>query len=96
MEPDIIALIPTGGSNRITSAEISKLTNVTGSEIRHIINNSRANFIPIASDGKGYFMAETPDEIDHTIAQLNSRIHKMIQAREGLKKAKILMEEAIK
>ena len=93
MKPDIIALIPTGGSNRITSAEISKLTNVKGVTIRYIINNSRANFIPIASDGKGYFMAETPDELDHTIAQLNSRIHKMIQAREGLKKAKMLMKE---
>ena len=94
MKCDIIVLIPSGEGNRITSAEISKLTNVNGAEIRHIINNSRANFIPIASDCKGYFMAETPDELDHTIAQLNSRIHKMIQAREGLKKAKILMEEA--
>ena len=96
MKCDIIVLIPVGEGNRITSAEISKLTNVTGAEIRHIINNSRANFVPIASDGKGYFMAETPDELDHTIAQLNSRIHKMIQAREGLKKAKILMKEANK
>ena len=93
MKCDIIVLIPAGEGNRITSAEISKLTNVTGAEIRHIINNSRANFIPIASDGKGYFMAETPDELDHTIAQFNSRIHKMIQAREGLKKAKMLMKE---
>lgn len=93
MKCDIILLIPTGEGNRITSVEISKLTNANGATIRHIINNSRANFIPIASDGKGYFMAETPDELDHTIAQLNSRIHKMIQAREGLKKAKILMKE---
>lgn len=96
MKCDIIVLIPAGEGNRITSSEISKLTNVTGAEIRHIINTSRANFVPIASDRKGYFMAETPDELDHTIAQLNNRIHKMIQAREGLKKAKILMEEANK
>ena len=93
MKPDIIELIPTGEGNRITSAEISKLTNIKGSTIRHIVNKSRANFLPIASDDKGYFMAETPDELDHTIAQLNSRIHKMIQAREGLKKAKKLMKE---
>jgi transcription initiation factor IIE alpha subunit len=93
MKTDIIELIPKGEGNRITSAEISNLTNIKGATIRHIINKSRSNFIPIASDDKGYFMAETPDELDHTIAQLNSRIHKMIQAREGLKKAKKLMKE---
>lgn len=92
MKPNIIALIPSGEGNRITSAEISKLTNVNGSTIRHIINKSRATGLPIASDRKGYFMAETPDELDHTIAQLNSRIHKMIQAREGLKKAKTIIK----
>ena len=96
MNCDIIVLIPKGEGNRITSTEISKLANINGAAIRHIVNESRANFIPIASDDKGYFMAETPDELDHTIAQLNSRIHKMIQAREGLKKAKMLMEEANK
>ena len=93
MKADIIVLIPKGESNRITSTEISHLTNIKGSTIRQIVNNSRANFIPIASDGNGYFMAETPEELDHTIAQINSRIHKMIQAREGLKKAQRLMRE---
>lgn len=94
MKADIIVLIPKGESNRITSAEISQLTSMKGSTIRKIVNNSRANFVPIASDENGYFIAETPDELDHTIAQINSRIHKMIQAREGLKKAQRLMMEA--
>ena len=94
MKTDIIVLIPKGENNRITSTEISQLTNIKGSTIRHFVNESRANFIPIASDEKGYFIAETPDELDHTIAQINSRIHKMIQAREGLKKAQRLMKEA--
>jgi hypothetical protein len=94
MKVDIILLIPKGESNRITSAEINQLTSIKGSTIRQIVNNSRANFVPIASDGNGYFMAEKPEELDHTIAQLNSRIHKMIQAREGLRKAQRLMREA--
>lgn len=94
MKTDIIVFIPKGEGNRITSAEISKLAHISGAAIRHIVNDSRANFVPIASDGDGYFMAETPDELDHTIAQINSRIHKMIQAREGLKKAQRLMREA--
>lgn len=94
MKTEIIVLIPKGENNRITSTEISHLTNIRGSTIRKIVNDSRANFIPIASDANGYFMAETPEELDHTIAQINSRIHKMIQAREGLKKAQRLMREA--
>jgi hypothetical protein len=93
MKPNIISLIPKGEGNRITASEINKLTNIKGAAIRRIVNESRAKFVPIASDCKGYFMAETPDELDHTIAQLNSRIHKMIRAREGLKKAKRLMME---
>lgn len=94
MKADIIVLIPKGESNRITSTEISKLANISGATIRQIVNDSRANFIPIGSDSDGYFIAETPEELDHTIAQINSRIHKMIQAREGLKKAQRLMKEA--
>lgn len=94
MKPDIIVLIPKGKNGRITSAELSRLTNIAGSTIRKIVNDSRANFIPIGSDGDGYFIAEKPEELDHTIAQINSRIHKMIQAREGIKKAQRLMREA--
>ena len=94
MKTDIIVLIPKGESHRITSTEISKLAHISGASIRDIVNHSRANFVPIASDSDGYFIAETPEELDHTIAQINSRIHKMIQAREGLKKAQRLMREA--
>jgi hypothetical protein len=95
LEADIIDLIPKGKDSRITSTDIKKLTNIGGVAIRKIVNKSRANFIPIASDSNGYFIAEQPEELEHTIAQINSRIHKMIQAREGLKKAQKLMKEKI-
>lgn len=94
MTRDIVALIPKGETSRITSGEIGTLTNLKGSEIRRIVNESRSKFIPIASDGNGYFIATEPEELTHTIAQLNSRIHKMIKAREGLKKAQKNMMEA--
>ena len=86
-------LIPQGEVNRITTNEIKSLTGLSGSQLRRIINDARGKFVPIASDNKGYFIAEKPEELNHTIAQINSRIHKMIQAREGLKKAQRLMEE---
>lgn len=94
MTRDIVALIPKGENSRITSVEIGAVTNLSGAEIRRIINENRSHFVPIASDSNGYFIATQPNELDHTIAQLNSRIHKMIVAREGLKKAQIIMMEA--
>ena len=84
----VVSLIPKGETNRITSGEIGTITNLSGAAIRKIVNDSRSKFIPIASDGNGYFIATEPDELNHTIAQLNSRIHMMIKAREGLKKHK--------
>ena len=93
MTRDIVALIPKGETSRITSSEIGRLTNLKGEEIRKIVNESRSKFVPIASDGKGYYIATEPEELNHTIAQLNSRIHKMIIAREGLKKAQRNMME---
>jgi hypothetical protein len=93
MTRDIVTLIPKGETSRITSGEIGSLTNLKGSEIRKIVNESRSQFIPIASDKNGYFIATEPEELNHTIAQINSRIHKMIKAREGLKKAQRNMME---
>jgi biotin operon repressor len=95
MKIDIAELIPKGEDNRITSSEISRMANITGATVRHAVNESRAKFVPIASDSHGYFIAETPEQLNHTIAQINSRIHKMIKAREGLKKAQKRMKEAI-
>ena len=93
MTRDIVALIPEGRASRITSSEIGELTNLSGATIRKIVNESRSKFVPIASDSNGYFIATEPAELNHTIAQLNSRIHMMIKAREGLKKAQKHMME---
>ena len=94
MKVNIVELIPKGESHRITSGEITRITNLNGVSIRKAVNDARSKFVPIASDSDGYFIAETPEELNHTIAQINSRIHMMIRAREGLKKAqKRMMEE---
>lgn len=89
---EIEKFIPKGEDNKITSTELSKLTSLATPTIRKLVNQARANFVPIASDSEGYFIAETPEELNHAIAHINSRIHKMIQAREGLKKAQKIME----
>lgn len=93
MKVNIVELIPKGEGNRITSGEITRLTKLNGATIRKAVNDARSGFVPIGSDDKGYFIAETPEELNHTIAQINSRVHMMIRAREGLKKAQQRMME---
>lgn len=87
LDQEIINLLPLGSNNRITSPQICSQLCIKSSTLRRQINHLRAEGVPIASDGSGYFIATTPQEISHTITTFNSRIHKMIQARDGLKKA---------
>ena len=94
MKVDIVELIPKGKGNGITSCQTTHQTKHHGATLRKGVNDARSGFVPIGSDDKGYFIAETPEELNHTIAQINSRVHMMIRAREGLKKAqKRMMEE---
>lgn len=90
---NIVDFIPTGEQNRVKSKYLEQITGLRGPTIRREINKKRAEFCPIASDKRGYYIAETPEELNHTIAQLNHRIHMMIVAREGLKKAQQLLRE---
>lgn len=87
----LIELIPIGGESRITSAEISNRLGISGAEVRKQINTLRCGGTAIASDSHGYYLASDPLDLDHTIASFNSRIHQMIKAREGLKKAQAQM-----
>lgn len=95
MKIDILELIPTGKNKRITNAEICKKTGLYPSQVRFLIHKARTEFAPICADDKGFFIAETPEDINNTIATFNSKIHKMIKAREGLRKAQQKLSEEI-
>ena len=87
----LIELIPIGNESRITSSEISNRLGISGAEVRKQVNQLRTNGTAIASDSHGYYLASDPSDLNHTIASFNSRIHQMIKAREGLKKAQTQM-----
>lgn len=87
----LLELIPIGNGNRITSAELSQRLGISGAEVRSLIHKFRTQNIPIASDGNGYYIATDPNDLNHTIASLNSRISKIIEVRESLKKSQKLM-----
>lgn len=82
-----LSLIPEGAESRITSCEICSLTGIKGSEVRRIVNRLRERGEPIASDGEGYFIAKTYEELEHTLRQLDSRINAIKRARDGLNDA---------
>lgn len=73
-----------GRDNAVKSKDLECLFSITGSELRRIVNDSRANGIPICSCRKGYFYAATNEETSATIRQLESRIKKIKEAKNGL------------
>lgn len=77
------------GERRVVSSrELESEFQVRGPDLRRIINSLRGNGIPICSSDKGYFYAETEEELDRTIQQLRSRIKKIAHAERGLSRAK--------
>lgn len=91
----VMANLPVGRENAIKSYQLTELTGLRGSEIRASVNRLRADFHPICSTRKGYYLTDCADDIDITIKIYNSRINKMIQAKEGLAKAKRKMMEGV-
>ena len=90
-ERKILSIIPRGNRFRITQKEITRATGIYGHTTRKAINSLRSDFVPICSDRYGYFIADDPNDISDTMADINSRIHMMIRAREGLAKAQRIM-----
>ena len=73
-----------GANNPVSSKTLETVFHVKGSEIRRMVNSLRCKGEPICSDLDGYFYADNQHEINATIAQLSSRIHKITRARDGL------------
>ena len=73
-----------GANNPVSSKTLETVFHVKGTEIRKMVNSLRCKGEPICSDLDGYYYADNQHEINATIAQLSSRIHKIAQARDGL------------
>lgn len=78
----------TGERNIVSSRELETAFQIRGPELRTVINTQRGQGHPICSTDKGYFYAETEEELQRTIRQLQSRIKKIAHAERGLIKAR--------
>lgn len=73
-----------GSDKAVSSKTLEAAFCVKGTEIRKMVNSLRCKGQPICSDFYGYYYAANQHEIDATVAQLNSRIRKIAQAKDGL------------
>ena len=76
-----------GEAHAVTSRELETAFDIRGPDLRRRINQLRGAGVPICSCDKGYYFAETEEELSHTIRQLRSRIKKIAYAERGLTKA---------
>lgn len=74
----------TGRKNAASGKTLEAVFNLNGKEIRKCVNTLRCDGFPVCSDTVGYYFAATQDEVDATIAQLNSRITQISNAKNGL------------
>jgi biotin operon repressor len=74
----------TGRKNAASSKTLEAVFHIKGADIRKMVNTLRCAGIPVCSDTAGYYYAGTQEEVNTTIAQLNSRITKIANAKNGL------------
>lgn len=74
----------TGRNNAASSKTLEAVFHVKGADIRKAVNALRCAGATVCSDTAGYYYADTQAEINATIAQLNSRITKIANAKNGL------------
>ena len=84
----LLDFLPEGKDNPITSRDLESITNLKGTQIRAEVNRLRTEGEPIASNGSGYYIATTDEELTATIRNLESRRNAMNRAIEGLMEAK--------
>ena len=62
-----------GKKNAITQKTLTHNGMGKGEEIRSMVHDARVSGIPICSGSKGYYIAETVEELTETIAHLEAR-----------------------
>ena len=76
-----------GRQYTVRSAELEHVLNLSGTELRKLVNRMRRRGIPIASSRDGYFYARTAGEVYSTIRQLSGMVNGLNAAIAGLEKA---------
>ncbi len=73
-----------GRTRRVSGAELERVLNTSGTDLRKQVNRLRRRGIPIGSDRSGYFYAVTAGEVYTTIRQLRQMVTGLEKAIAGL------------
>ena len=85
---NITDYIPKGKDNKISRESLSLCTGMSDREVRRHISKARAEGNPIVGDPEGgYYMAETDEDISTLLGELASRMGKLAQCYNAVKKA---------
>lgn len=74
-------------SNPAHSKTIEAALNISGTEVRTLVNYARRMNYPIASNQKGYWWAKSFEELEDTLKHLEQRENAIKNVRMGLMKA---------
>ncbi len=77
-----------GRRYRVSGGELERVLNLSGTDLRKLVNRLRRRGVPIASDRSGYFYAVNAGEVYSTIRQLR-------QMAAGLEKAIAGLEDSL-
>lgn len=88
VEQDFLDVITTrvGEENSITATEFRPLFNISSREVRRIVHSLRVCGYPIGSSNKGYYLAQTKQELKGTINFLRSYIRQIEEVATALEK----------
>ena len=73
-----------GAGKAIQSKSLALRLQISGRKIRDVVNTLRCEGYPICSDDGGYYYAANRQDVMRSIRQLNSRIEKIAEAKDGL------------
>lgn len=78
-----------GKERAVFSCELERLFSLTGRSLRRIISSLRQEGYPICSDCKGYYYAQTQEEVNSTVSRLNELVTGVSNSRTGLLYARV-------
>lgn len=73
-----------GRKYRVSGAELERVLDISGTDLRKLVNRLRRRGVPIGSDRNGYFYAVTAGEVYTTIRQLRQMVSGLEKAIAGL------------
>lgn len=83
-----------GRQRTVRGAELEKALNISGTDLRKLVNRLRRSGVPVGSSRNGYFYARTAGEVYTTIRQLRLMVRGLEAAIRGLESALEKFQEA--